>query len=187
MYASMARLHRVARFALIALVIAGCAAPAPRIQQRQYKVDLSPYNALWVSVDASKDVATAEGLEITSVELRREFMDQLRARTTLPVLELAPAEGKAAEVRLTITALNYISGATRGMSMIVPIVGLAKGRSALGVDMTLIDKESGAVVWRLSAGQTERYAQNPLSATTSSQISDIAKEFAERLAAAAKR
>jgi hypothetical protein len=145
------RMH-IAIVCAVALFAAACAAPPPRIQQRQDKVDLSPYQALWVVVDARKEVAAAHGLDVTSAELRRQFVEQLRDRIALPVLEVAPAAGK----------------------------------SALGVELEIRDKDKEAALWRLTAAHTERHGQNPFSATTGSQISDIAREFAERLAAAAR-
>ncbi len=180
-------LQRVAACGSAALLIAGCAANKPMVQQDRYKVDLSAYTAIWVVVDAAKEITPGEALDATSAELRRHFVEQLRASGKFPVVEEAPAADKPLEARLTIASLRYVSGATRGMSMVVPIVGAVAGRSALAVDLKLTDTQSGEVLLRMNARQLERGGQNPFTATTGSQIADIAKELADRVSAAAKQ
>ena len=180
-------LQRAAACGSAALLIAGCAANKPIVQQDRYNVDLSAYTAVRVVVDAVKEITPGEALDATSAELRQHFVEQLRAAGKFLVVEEPPAAGQQLEARLTIASLNYVSGATRGVSMVVPIVGLAAGRSALAVDLKLTDTQSGDVVLRMNARQVERGAQNPLTATTGSQIADIAKELADKVSAATKR
>src|SRR3990170_8114612 len=122
-------LERVAACGSAAVLIAGCAANKPMVQQDRYNVDLSAYTAVRVVVDAAKEITPGEALDATSAELRRHFVEQLRASGKFLLAEEAPAADKALEARLTIASLRYVSGATRGMGMVVPIVGAVAGRS----------------------------------------------------------
>jgi hypothetical protein len=79
------------------------------------------------------------------------------------------------EARLTITDLNYVSGAARAAT------GIFAGRATLAVTMTVRDPANGAVLGVVSASDASSHMQGVFSPTTGRQIDAIAKELASKL------
>jgi len=162
-------------FALASLIIAGCAA-TPTVQQvRPIDADLSRYTSLQIVVDAPEHVRSKTGYDITSAELQREFMANVAASGKFATVGTNAQPGKNLEARLTITDLNYVSGASRGG------FGILAGRAVLNVTMTLKDMETAAVIGSVAAAHASSHAQGVFSPVTSTQITAIAKEFSSRL------
>ena len=161
--------------ALASFVIAGCAA-TPTVQRVQsIDTDLSQYTAVQLVVDAPEHVRGKTGYDITSAELRREFMSNLAASGRFATVGTDAQPGKSLEARLTITDLNYVSGASRGG------FGILAGRAVLDVTMTLTDVETTKVIGSYSAAHASSHAQGVFSPVTSTQITAIAKELSVRL------
>jgi hypothetical protein len=157
--------------------IAGCAA-TPTVQQvRPIEADLSQFTSLQVVMDAAQHVRSKPGYDITSAELQREFIANMAASGRYAYVGPDKQPGKCLEARLTITDLNYVSGAARGGA------GILAGRAILYVTMTLKDIEAGQGVGAITASHTSSHGQGVFSPVTSTQITAIAKEFSSRLAA----
>jgi hypothetical protein len=162
-------------FALASLIIAGCAA-TPTVQQvRPIDADLSRYTSLQIVVDAPEHVRSKPGYDITSADLQKEFMANVAASGKFATVGTEAQSGKSLEARLTITDLNYVSGASRGA------VGILAGRAVLNVTMTLKDNETAAVIGSIAAAHASSHGQGVFSPVTSTQITAIAKDFASRL------
>lgn len=170
--------HRVSSiFALASFVIAGCAA-TPAVQQvRPIEADLSRYAALHIVVDAPEHVRSKTGFDITSAELRREFMANVVASGKFAFVGTEKQPGRNLEARLTITDLNYVSGASRGG------IGILAGRAVLNVTLTLKDMETSEDIGAITAAHASSHAQGVFSPVTSTQITAIAKEFSLKLTA----
>lgn len=165
----------IAALVLTAFLFAGCAA-TPSVQQvRPIDADLSRYTALQVVVDAPDHIRKQSGYEITVAELQREFIAIVSATGKFATLGMEARAGKRLEARLTITELNYVSGASRGM------VGILAGRAILHVTMTLKDMDTAAMLGTVTAGHTSSLGQGVFSPVTSAQITAIAKEFSIRI------
>ena len=164
-------------FLLVALPVlfAGCAATPNVADQQPLRGDLSQYRAVQVSVDAAPEVRQKDGYDVTADELRQQFIANVQARGKYASVGTAANATQALDTRLTITDLNYVSGAARAAA------GIIAGRATLGVTMTVKDRQSGAVLGVVSASHASSHLQGVFSPTTSRQIEAIAKELASKL------
>lgn len=157
------------------LLTSGCAV-APKVE------DLNPVSqalptggTLEASVDAPDPVRQMEGYNSTSAALLQEFIANVKATKKYATVGAGMIDDKAIQARLTITALNYVSGASRALT------GIMGGRAVLSVKMTIMDKESGSVLGVVSAKHESSHVQGVFSPPTSRQVSAIAEVLAARL------
>lgn len=157
------------------VLAAGCAATPKVADQQPLSADLSQYGAVQVSVDAPPQVRQKDGYDLTANELRQQFIANVQALGKYASVGTDARAPKALETQLTITDLNYVSGASRAAT------GIFAGRATLDVTMTVKDKQSGAVVGVVSASHASSHLQGVFSPTTGRQIEAIAKELASKL------
>lgn len=162
----------------ISLLVAGCAASPIISDVSLSTATLARYSAVQVEIDAPHEVLERRGFGRTSAALREEFIAHLtESNRFAPIGASHEPRSRTLVARLTITDLNYVHGAARG------ILGIAAGRAVLNVTMMLKDKESGSVIGIMSAGHRSHHGQGAFSPTTGRQVSAIAKELAARLTA----
>lgn len=104
-----------------------------------------------------------------------EFADNLKATGRYSQIGAEVRDAKPLLARLTITELNYVHGATRGMT------GILAGRAILSVTLTVTHKTTNAVLGEFSAGHSSSHAQGVFSPVTSAQVTAIAKELAAKM------
>lgn len=161
---------------LAVLLIAGCAAAPPTIQQQQpITADLSRYRNVQVLLEAADDVRKESGYDSTSSELLRQFIGSVKSAGRYAFVGTEPPGDPALEARLKITELVYVSGATRVMT------GVLSGRATLGVTLTLRDKQTAAVLGEVSARHSSDLFHGVFAASSAEQITLIAKELASKL------
>ena len=159
----------------LALLFACCAA-TPNVREEGRTRGLSSrFSTVQVSVDAPETVRAKEGYNITAEVLQREFIEAVRASGKYSAVGTAAAGDRALEAKLTITELNYVSGAARGT------VGILAGRAVLKVTMNLRDKATGAALGSVSADHSSSHLQGVFSPVTSRQITAIVNELAAKL------
>jgi hypothetical protein len=159
----------------VIFLVSGCAA-TPKIQQKTANAtDLSSYDTVQVVVEASQQIRKRNGYEATAAELMGEFTEHVRTSGKYVIDGAEASKGKVLAIALTITELNYVHGATRG------VIGIMGGRAVLNVTMTVKDKVTGDVLSVVSARDASNHAQGMFSSTTSRQISAIAKELSSKL------
>jgi hypothetical protein len=158
-------------------LIAGCAVTPTIRQVHPIEADLSRYSAIQVIVDAPENVRKQRGYANTAADLLKEFIAGVVASGKYATVGTEAPTGKGLEARLTITELNYVSGASRGL------IGAVGGEAILNVTMTLKDNETATVVGIVTARHTSGDDALPGvgSAVTSRQISAFATELSSRL------
>ena len=159
----------------LAVLFGGCAA-TPEVREEGRAANLpSRFSTVQVSVDAPQNVRAQDGYGVTSETLQREFIEAVRETGKFSAVGTGAAGNRVLEAKLTITELNYVSGAARGT------VGILAGRAVLKVTMTLSDKATGAALGSVSADHSSSHLQGVFSPVTSRQITAIAKELAAKL------
>jgi len=159
----------------LAIFLAGCAAAPTVTEQQRIGANLAEYQTVLVSVEAADEIRQRNGYDVTAKELVQQFMDNLAARGKSATTGAPSGGAKALEARLTITDLNYVSGAARAAT------GIFAGRAKLGVTLTVKDHASGTVLGVVSASDASSHAQGVFSPSTGRQIDAIAKELASKL------
>jgi uncharacterized protein YceK len=156
-------------------MLAGCAAVPTVDSSKPITGNIAQYKSVQVIVDGTDQMRQTAGFEATSAALRDEFTANLRAAGQFTAVgSAAPASGGLV-ARLVITELNYVHGATRGA------VGILAGRAILQVVMTVTEKDTNAVLGEVRASHSSSHAQGVFSPVTSTQVTAIAKEFAQKL------
>ncbi|MCS6945676.1 MAG: hypothetical protein RMK97_09760 [Sutterellaceae bacterium] len=160
----------VAAFAFLA----GCAA-RPTVQPTAPLPDLRAHKGVQVIVDAPAEIRAKTGYEQTAVALQEEFVTQLRQGGRFGSVGTESAPERTLLARLTIEDLNYVHGATRGLT------GIFAGRAVLKVRMTLTDRRSGRTLGSVSAADESSAWQGVFAPTTSRQVSAIVQQLADQL------
>jgi hypothetical protein len=160
---------------VICVFLSGCAATPRVLEQGPPDTDLSRYKTVVITVEASDALRQQEGYDATSTELLNEFVSNLKALGKYAVVSAEAGNAGGLDVRLTITRLNYVHGAARGL------FGIVAGRAVLDVTMTVKDKDSGAILRAISADHASHHGQGVFSPTTSRQVAAIAKDLAAKL------
>jgi hypothetical protein len=128
-----------------------------------------------VTVDAPAPIRQLEGYAETSAALLQEFIANVKAVNKYATVGAGNIDADALKAHLTITALNYVSGASRALT------GVLGGRAVLSVTMTVKDKASSSILGVVSAEHESSHAQGAFSPPTSRQVTAIAKVLAEKL------
>lgn len=160
---------------LLLVLASGCAV-TPKVEEPHPVAQGLPRGGtVEAIVDAPDPIRQMEGYSSTSAALLEEFIANVKATNKYATVGAGELDEKALQARLTITALNYVSGASRAL------VGVMGGRAVLSVTMTIMDKESGAVLGMVNAEHESSHAQGVFSPPTSRQVSAIAKVLAAKL------
>jgi Domain of unknown function (DUF4410) len=166
---------RTLRLALILGPVGGCAAVPAVEQTRPINGDLARYDAVQVAVDGSDQIRQTSGFEPTRDALLEEFVADVKASRKYSAVGTEVPGGSVLMVNLTITDLNYVHGATRGLT------GIMAGRAVLSVTMSLRDKQTGSMLGEIRAGHSSSHAQGVFSPVTSRQVTAIAKELSAKI------
>lgn len=161
---------------VLPLLLIGCAA-VPTVEQPQLiSSELGRFKVVQIVIDGTEKIRQTAGFENTSAALREEFTANLRASGRFTEVGADPRPGSLV-VKLVITELNYVHGATRGL------IGILAGRAVLNVTMSLSDSINGASLGEIRAEHSSSHAQGVFSPVTSTQVTAIANEFSAKLIA----
>jgi len=168
---------RTTCIAFAAALLVGCAAVPTVDQSKPISANLAQYKSVQVIVDGTPGIRQTAGFENTSNALRDEFTANLRSSGRFSSVGPSAGDNDALQVQLLITELNYVHGGTRAA------VGIFAGRAILAVVMSVTDKNSNTALGEMRATHSSSHAQGVFSPVTSTQVTAIAKEFADKLTA----